>query len=85
MAASLTNQDDEPGQAAASALAEQAGWLARPRLELRPSHSVFSWALEFFPLIEMIYESKKNSKIQPSVKHMTYEMFFWFLKDERPG
>lgn len=25
-----------------------AGWLARPRLELWPSNSVFSWALEFF-------------------------------------
>lgn len=45
----------------------QAGWLARPRLELWPSNSVFSWALEgFFPLIEMIYESK----IIPESNHL---------------
>lgn len=46
MAASLTNQDNESGQAAESAVTEQAGSLARPRLDLWPSNSVFSWTMK---------------------------------------
>lgn len=38
------------GQAAESAVTEQAGWLARPRLELWPSNSVFHGFWSFFPL-----------------------------------
>lgn len=56
MAASLTNQGDESGQAAESAVTGQPRWLARPSLDLWPACPVFSW--EFLPHIEMLYQSK---------------------------
>lgn len=56
MAASLTNQDDESGQAAESAVTGQPRWLRRSSLDLWPACPVFSWGV--LPRIEMLYQSK---------------------------
>lgn len=74
MAASLTNQDEESGQAAESAVTVQAGWLAGKAQAwvMAFKLSFLMGSGTFFPLIKIIYESKiilESSRLKGSGHH----------------